>query len=54
MAEPVLFAVEEKVAVITLNRPERRNAINQALLVQLYDAIERKGYQRFVKALFEP
>lgn len=41
MDDPVLFAVEEKVAVITLNRPERRNAINQALLVQLYNAIER-------------
>ena len=41
MVDPVLFAVEEKVAVITLNRPERRNAINQALLVQLYNAIER-------------
>jgi enoyl-CoA hydratase len=35
MDDPVLFAIEEKVAVITLNRPERRNAINQALLVQL-------------------
>jgi enoyl-CoA hydratase len=29
-----------KTAVITLNRPERRNAINQNLLMGLYDALE--------------
>jgi len=40
MDEPVLFDVEEKVAVITLNRPERRNAINQAFLIKLYDCLE--------------
>lgn len=41
MTEPVLFAVENQVAVITLNRPERRNAINQALLIHLYDCLEK-------------
>jgi enoyl-CoA hydratase len=41
MTEPVLFAVENRIAVITLNRPERRNAINQALLAGLYDCLER-------------
>jgi len=40
MDEPVLFEVEEKVAVIKLNRPERKNAINQALLIKLYDYLE--------------
>ncbi|MBW1893305.1 MAG: enoyl-CoA hydratase [Deltaproteobacteria bacterium] len=40
MDEPVLFDIEEKVAVITLNRPDRRNAINQALLIKLYDCLE--------------
>ncbi|MFH1438422.1 MAG: enoyl-CoA hydratase [Pseudomonadota bacterium] len=49
MTEPVLFEVEKKTAIITLNRPERRNAINQALLAGLYDAIEKvtndKGIQ---------
>ncbi len=38
--DPVLFEVEEKVAVITLNRPDRRNAINQALLIKLYGYLE--------------
>ena len=41
MEEAVLFSVEKQTAVITLNRPERRNAINQALLAKLYDAIEK-------------
>jgi enoyl-CoA hydratase/carnithine racemase len=40
MTLPVLFDVENQVAVITLNRPERRNAINQQLLVHLYNALD--------------
>ncbi len=40
MESPVLFKVEDQVAVVTLNRPEKRNSINQALLTGLYDAIE--------------
>lgn len=41
MESPVLFTVENQTAIITLNRPERRNSINQALLTQLYDYIEQ-------------
>jgi enoyl-CoA hydratase len=41
MEQAVLFDVNEGVALITLNRPERRNALNQALLSQLYDALDR-------------
>ncbi len=40
MAPPVLVDVENQIAVITLNRPERRNAINQQLLVHLYNALD--------------
>ena len=40
MARPVLLEVENQIAVITLNRPERRNAINQQLLIRLYDALD--------------
>jgi len=40
MDHPVLFTVENQTAIITLNRPERRNSINQALLLKLYDYIE--------------
>lgn len=41
MEQAVLFDIKDRVALITLNRPERRNAMSQALLAQLYDAIER-------------
>ena len=40
MTRPVLLDVENQTAVITLNRPERRNAINQQLLIRLYDALD--------------
>ena len=40
MAPPVLFEVDHQTAIISLNRPERRNAINQELLVHLYDALD--------------
>ena len=41
MEQAVLFEVKDRVALITLNRPERRNALNQALLAQLYDAVDK-------------
>jgi len=41
MPKPVLIKTEGHVALITLNRPERRNAINQDLLIHLYNALEQ-------------
>ena len=40
MEQPVLLEIDAGVALIKLNRPERRNAINQALLAHLYDHLE--------------
>ena len=40
MEKPILFEVKDGVAIITLNRPHRRNAINQALLTYLYEYID--------------
>ena len=40
MEKPVLFEVENGIALITLNRPEKHNALNQDLLAHLYDAID--------------
>lgn len=39
------------VAVVTLNRPERRNALNQRLLAGLYDALEALAADRKVGAV---
>jgi enoyl-CoA hydratase len=41
MEQAVLFETDDQTAIITLNRPERRNALNQTLLTQLYDAVDR-------------
>jgi enoyl-CoA hydratase len=41
MEQAVLFEVKDRAALITLNRPERRNALNQTLLAQLYDAVDK-------------
>lgn len=40
MENEVLFSADNGIAVVTLNRPERRNSINRNLLVGLYNALE--------------
>jgi len=40
MEKAVLFDVHEGIAIITLNRPDRRNSINRDLLSGLYDSID--------------
>jgi enoyl-CoA hydratase len=37
--EYILFSVQDRVARITLNRPEKRNALHPALLTELRDAL---------------
>jgi enoyl-CoA hydratase len=37
--EHIRFAVKDKIATITLNRPEKRNAISQVLLREFYEAM---------------
>jgi enoyl-CoA hydratase len=44
MTEPVvLYDVEDRIATVTLNRPEARNALNRALTHALWDAILAAG-----------
>ena len=51
MADEILYAVADSIATITLNRPERRNALNTAMmdaLAQRFDALERDTSVRAV------
>ena len=41
MAALVLYDVSDRVALITVNDPDRRNAVTEAMSEQLRDAVER-------------
>ncbi len=48
---PVLYRQEDNIAVITLNRPERRNAISDDLVYALADAMDRVAGEETVRAV---
>ncbi|MBV9785024.1 MAG: enoyl-CoA hydratase/isomerase family protein, partial [Acidisphaera sp.] len=47
----LLYAVREHVAYVTLNRPERRNALSQSLMTAIVDAFSGAGADRNVWAI---
>src|SRR5258708_24192674 len=47
----VLFSVDAGVLTITLNRPEKLNALNPEMLEQLARALERAKYEREIRAV---
>ena len=47
----ILFNVEDSIATITLNRPEKRNALNDALVVGLKDALREADKNDDVRAV---
>jgi 2-(1,2-epoxy-1,2-dihydrophenyl)acetyl-CoA isomerase len=47
----LLYEQRDSVAVITLNRPDRRNAVTHELLTELYDAFGRAEQERSVCAV---
>ena len=48
----VTYELDGSVAVIGLNRPEKRNAINNALVLQLRDAVMRAGEEADAGVIF--
>ena len=51
MADEILYTVADGIATVTLNRPERRNALNTAMLDELrryFDGLERDARVRVV------
>ncbi len=50
MEKPVLFEIKNETAIITLNRPEKRNAINQELLIHLYNYLEEVAANDKIRA----
>ena len=51
MTNSVLYAIDGPVAIITLNRPERLNAMDQAMLEQLTDAADRAEQDDQIRAV---
>src|SRR5690349_1825960 len=49
--QPVLLAVEGAVARITLNRPEKRNALNEAVIAGLKESLRRAADDERVRAI---
>src|SRR5712691_8644942 len=50
-AQIVLYEVRDSVARITLNRPEKRNALNDRLIATLKDALRRTDRDETVRAV---
>lgn len=51
MESPVLLDVEKAVALITLNRPHRHNAMNRAMLDQLYTHLDHIASQTHIRTV---
>lgn len=49
--EPVLYELNGAVARITLNRPEKRNALSETLIAGLKDALKRAGNDDAVRVV---
>ncbi|MFC5511451.1 2-(1,2-epoxy-1,2-dihydrophenyl)acetyl-CoA isomerase PaaG [Massilia jejuensis] len=49
--ESILFAIENGVAVLTLNRPERLNSFTQAMHLEVRDALDTLQADRSVRVL---
>jgi methylglutaconyl-CoA hydratase len=51
MADQVLYSVDGAVARITLNRPEKRNALNDAVIAGIKDGLKKAASDERVRAI---
>lgn len=51
MTKFILFDIQNRIASITLNRPEKRNAINPQFIAELIDALKKAESDHDVKAI---
>lgn len=49
--QPVLFEVDDGVATLTLNRPDKRNAMNDAMRALYIETLERISADKSIRAL---
>ncbi|MBW7881468.1 MAG: enoyl-CoA hydratase/isomerase family protein [Caldilineaceae bacterium] len=47
----ILYSVDQSVALVRLNRPDRRNALTSEMLSELHDAMRRAGEDATVRAI---
>jgi len=47
----IIYETENRIATLTLNRPEKRNALNDALINSLKDALRRAGGDENLRAV---
>jgi methylglutaconyl-CoA hydratase len=50
-SNPVIYSVEGAVALITLNRPDKRNALNDALILHLKEALRHADESEAVRVV---
>ena len=51
MNNPVLYSLDGAVACVTLNRPEKRNALNDAVIAGIKEGLKEAGRDENVKAV---
>src|ERR1700759_5403313 len=49
---PVLFEIKDGIAFITLNRPDRMNALNMEMALQLQQRLDECATQKEVRAVY--
>lgn len=49
--ETILYEVKDRIATVTLNRPDRMNAWNDTMATEVYDAMQKAGADKGVRVI---